>query len=311
MNTIEARYVPVAQIRPNPNQPRKRFSKESLAELADSIRAHGVIQPVEVEALPDGGYMLHHGERRWRAAKLAGLETIPAVIAAAQDDDTLLVRGLLENLYREDLNPIEEAQVFRGLLDAGWTRIRISRETGINLNRIAGRLDWLALEPEIQALVAAGTLPRNEQLARELRRLSPEVRVPLARKLAAHGVGLKGSLNAVTRAREKLERAAPANDAPPHPTPMIRHGVNGNGNGTPLLTVYEAAAQMCRSCYLKPRGEVVPAWELVQAAASAVCEACQKKDGPALPDICRNCPGVAMVKAMMGGLAEQGDGSHD
>src|SRR5690606_18478990 len=138
----------------NPDQPRTVFDDVTLAELAESVKAHGVIQPVEVEALEDGRYRLHHGERRLRAARMAGLEASPAVVAGHRNDEELLVRGLLENLHREDLNPIDEAQVFRSLLEMGWTRTRIARETGRAQSIVSGRLAWLEMEPEIRKLVA-------------------------------------------------------------------------------------------------------------------------------------------------------------
>lgn len=295
----------------NPDQPRSTFDPVTLAELAESIKTHGVIQPVEVEARPDGRYILHHGERRWRAAKLAGLPTIPAVIAAPQDGETLLVRGLLENLHREDLNPIDEARVFRGLLDAGWTRMRIARETGRSLPTVTCRLAWLELEPAIQRLVAVGHLPVDVRLANKLLGLTPEVRVSLAEKLAARAMSLQGCLAAVDRTVEKLAAPPPKREryraAAPHahPVPMIRHGAPGipaDANGSaprPGMAVREAAEAMCRVCNWRPKGDLVPSWILVEQAAAETCEACQKRDGPALPDVCRNCPGVALVKALV------------
>lgn len=310
----EYREIAVTLIDRNPAQPRTSFPRESLAELAESIKVHGVIQPVEVEETADGRYMLHHGERRWRAAKMAGLETIPAIVAPPRDAETALVRGLLENLYREDLNPIDEARVYRELAGAGWTRMRIARETGRSQATITGRLAWLEMEPEIQAHVAAGRLPVTG-LAEALRGLPPEVRVPLADKLARQAAGLRGCLAAVERVKEILAerekaRAAAGREAPRHLMPMLRYAPAGNGAGDPAQeparSVYDAAVAMCRDCYIRPRGDVIPSWTLVEEAAAATCEACQKRDGPAIPDVCRNCPGVTMVKAL---LAKTGAGT--
>lgn len=312
---MEYRDIPIDQIDRDPAQARTSFPPESLAELAESIKAHGVIQPVEVEALPDGRYRLHHGERRWRASKLAGRETIPAIVAPPRAEDEAVVRGLLENLHREDLNPIDEARVYKRLIDMGWRVMRIARETGRAQATISGRLAWLEMEPEIQKLVAAGHLPRSETLATALRKLTPEVRVPLAEKMAAKALSLKGCVAAVERAAEKLAAPPPKRNyyrEPSHPVPMVRHGapgipVHANGSAPAIgRNVHDAADAMCRACHWRPKVDYVPSWEIIEAEAAAVCAECQKRDGPALPDICRNCPGVKMLRALTAREQEKG-----
>ena len=113
--------LPISQVEPGLKQPRKRFDQESLQDLADSIRIHGVIQPLTVRRLSSGYYQIIAGERRWRAAKLAGLTEVPAVIIEA-DDRKVMELGLIENLQREDLNPIEEANGYKVLLDEYGSR---------------------------------------------------------------------------------------------------------------------------------------------------------------------------------------------
>src|SRR3954447_2667117 len=112
----ELAHVPLEQIHANPRQPRKRFEHESTAGLAESLRTQGIIQPGVLRPRLEGGYRLIAGERRWRAAREAGLQTVPAVIREADDRDTLLL-GLVENVAREDLSPIEEARAYAMLLD--------------------------------------------------------------------------------------------------------------------------------------------------------------------------------------------------
>lgn len=313
--------IPVEQIDRDPNQPRTHFDEVALAELAESIREHGVIQPVEVEATGDGRYKLHHGERRWRAAKLAGLATVPAVVAEVFDDEVALIRGLLENLHREDLNPIDEANVYARLVAMGWARTRVCREVGRSPAHVAGRMAWLEMEPEIQKLVALGQLPISGELALALAKLAPEVRVPLVEKMVTHALSLKACLNAVDRAAEKLARREEAERAgkerqrdyarevvagPAHPVPMVRYGapgvpVNANGNAPKVGRAALAAAKaMCDRCSWRPRGEVIPSWEIVEAAAAATCAECARRDGYPLPAVCENCPGVAMLKALVG-----------
>ncbi len=144
--------IPVHAIQPNPFQPRQQFSDEELEALAASIKAHGVLQPVLVRP-KDNGYELVAGERRWRAAQRAGLTEIPAVIRPCSDDEVLAL-ALIENLQRKDLNPLEEAQAYRTLIDRfGLTQEQIAQQVGKSRAAIANTLRLLSLpEPIKQAL---------------------------------------------------------------------------------------------------------------------------------------------------------------
>ena len=150
--------LPISQVEPGLNQPRKRFDPESLSDLADSIRIHGVIQPVTVRRLASGYYQIIAGERRWRAAKQAGLEEIPAVIIEA-DDRKVMELGLIENLQREDLNPAEEARGYQTLMEEyGLTQEQVAERMGKSRPAIANTLRLLALPEELLTLVEDGTL---------------------------------------------------------------------------------------------------------------------------------------------------------
>ena len=134
--------LPLAQVEPGLKQPRKRFDEETLADLADSIRTHGIIQPLTVRRLSSGYYQIIAGERRWRAAKLAGLSEVPAVIIEA-DDRKVMELGLIENLQREDLNPMEEAMGYQELMQQhGYTQEQVAKRVG--KSRPAGKT---ALQP--------------------------------------------------------------------------------------------------------------------------------------------------------------------
>jgi ParB family chromosome partitioning protein len=149
--------IPIAAIRPNPQQPRHRFASAELATLTASIRAHGVLQPVLVTETIDG-YQLVAGERRVRAAAAAGLERIPAVIRQL-DDQSQLELALVENLQREDLDPIEAANGFRRLIDEfGFNHEQIAARVGRARSTVANTLRLLDLAPVVQAAVADGTL---------------------------------------------------------------------------------------------------------------------------------------------------------
>ncbi len=149
--------VPVGQIDVNPNQPRKAFNSETLSEMVASIRTSGVIQPVIVRR-HGSGYQLIAGERRWRAARLAGLERIPAIVREATDAQSLEL-ALIENLLREDLNSMEAAEAYQKLLaEFGWTQEELAQRIGKDRTSIANSLRLLRLPEEIQADLRAGRL---------------------------------------------------------------------------------------------------------------------------------------------------------
>ena len=150
--------LPISQVEPGLNQPRKRFDEEALADLASSIEEHGIIQPLTVRRLPTGYYQIIAGERRWRAAKLAGRDKVPVVIIEA-DDRKVMELGLIENLQREDLNPVEEAEGYLALLtDFGMTQEELARRMGKSRPAIANALRLTALPPSVRAMLVEGTI---------------------------------------------------------------------------------------------------------------------------------------------------------
>ncbi len=150
--------LPISQVEPGLNQPRKRFDDEALADLAASIEEHGIIQPLTVRRLSTGYYQIIAGERRWRAAKLAGRDKVPVVIIEA-DDRKVMELGLIENLQREDLNPVEEAEGYLALLtDFGMTQEELARRMGKSRPAIANALRLTALPPSVRAMLVEGTI---------------------------------------------------------------------------------------------------------------------------------------------------------
>src|SRR5207237_9854079 len=148
--TEQLREIDIDRILPNSHQPQKNFDEDGLNELADSIREHGVVQPIVVRALEDGFFQLIAGERRWRASQRAGLVRIAAVVREA-DEHAALEIALIENLQREDLNPIEEAQAYEQLIvQFGMTQEEVARRVGKNRATIANMLRLLRLPPEVQ-----------------------------------------------------------------------------------------------------------------------------------------------------------------
>jgi ParB family transcriptional regulator, chromosome partitioning protein len=182
--------LPVESIVPNPRQPRQAFDDDSLAELAASIEAVGLLQPVVVRPAPRGQYELIMGERRWRACQVAGIEVIPAIVRQTSDDD-LLRDALMENLHREQLNPLEEAAAYQQLLDDfAATHEELARRIGRSRPHISNTIRLLNLPPGVQKRVAAGVLSAGH--ARALLGVEdPTVQEQLAYRIVAEGLSVR------------------------------------------------------------------------------------------------------------------------
>ncbi|HEY2313846.1 MAG TPA: ParB/RepB/Spo0J family partition protein [Streptosporangiaceae bacterium] len=182
--------LPVGYIVPNPRQPRQVFDEDSLAELAASIQAVGLLQPVVVRQNAHGQYELIMGERRWRACQLAGIDVIPAIVRQTSDDD-LLRDALIENLHREQLNPLEEAAAYQQLLDDfGTTHDELARRIGRSRPHISNTIRLLNLPPAVQKRVAAGVLSAGH--ARALLGVEdPVAQEQLAHRIVAEGLSVR------------------------------------------------------------------------------------------------------------------------
>ena len=151
-------FLPISQVESCAAQPRKQFDPDALADLADSIRQHGIIQPLTVRKLQSGYYQIIAGERRWRAARMAGLRQVPVVVIEA-DDRKAMELAMIENLQREDLNPMEEAEGYRTLMEQyGLTQEETSQRVGKSRSAVANALRLLHLSDEVRVLVEEGKL---------------------------------------------------------------------------------------------------------------------------------------------------------
>lgn len=158
METSAYRELPIYKVEPNPDQPRRDFDEEELQALADSIAVHGVIQPLTVRELPSGYYQIIAGERRWRAARLAGLSDVPVVVIEA-DDRKAMELALIENLQRQDLNPVEEALGYQALIEEyGLTQEDAAARVGKSRPAVANSLRLLGLCPEVLEKLKRGEL---------------------------------------------------------------------------------------------------------------------------------------------------------
>lgn len=199
--------LPLELIRRGRYQPRKDFDGERLQELADSIAAQGIIQPIVVRAVEEGHYEIIAGERRWRAAQIAGLSEIPVVVKEASEQDAMAI-GLIENIQRDDLNPLEEAGALQRLLgEFGLTHQQVAQAVGKSRVTITNLLRLLELTPEVKGLVEAGTLEMGH--ARALLGLKGIDQMEAAKQVVARGLSVRETERLVRRIQQREDGGAP------------------------------------------------------------------------------------------------------
>ena len=210
------RMLDIESIHPSTRQPRKHFDEGRLDELAETIRNQGIIQPLGVRNRESGGYELIAGERRWRAAQRAGLHQVPAVVRETSESQAFEL-ALVENLQREDLNPIEEAEAYQYMLaEHGHTQESLSERVGKDRSTVANALRLLKLPPSVRAMVREGRL--NMGHARALLGLEDDPSIErLARQAASHGLSVRQ-----VEALVKRERKGESRPASPEPSPAAR-----------------------------------------------------------------------------------------
>lgn len=206
--------LPIEKVRPNQDQPRKQFHEESLADLTESVRLHGILQPINVRLMASGYYQIISGERRWRAAREAGLEEIPVIVLEA-DDRKAMELGLIENLQREDLNPMEEARGYQTLIqDYGMTQEEVARQVGKSRPAVANAVRLLALPKELAEYVEADILSAGH--ARALLGLSdPGEMKAAADKVAQRQLSVRQTEELVRQLNRNVRQEEPKAPAVP------------------------------------------------------------------------------------------------
>lgn len=234
----------LSQIEPNRDQPRKIFSEEALNELADSIREHGVLQPLLVRPLPGGSYQLVAGERRWRASRMAGLQEVPVVIREMDEEQAMEI-ALIENLQREDLNAIEEATGYKQLMERyGMTQEQVAKRVGKSRPAIANALRLLNLPQKVMDMVGEGEVSPGH--ARALLAFDDQDRiVEIAQKVKTGKYSVRDIERMGKNQDEKKEKAAKAPEEPAW------------GGKSAFLTEMEIAMsmEMGRKVRIIPNGE--------------------------------------------------------
>ena len=237
--------LPPGAIVPNSRQPRRHFDPDALSALSASIRQLGLLQPVVVRRRPDSGYELVMGERRWRAAQQAGLSSIPALIIDT-DDRGSLERAIVENVHREDLNPIEEAAAYRQLVEeAGLTQEQLAERVGLSRSTVGNVMRLLDLPDSIQAMVIQGKLSGGHAKAL-LALLGHPLLERIAQRVAAGGLTVRETEELVRRERE--EREDPASPEPPS-----RRSARGRADAG-LLEISEALSDQLQTRVVVSKG---------------------------------------------------------
>lgn len=203
-------HIPIKNIRPNPYQPRKTFSKRALEELSQSIKEYGVIQPISIRRINDDNYELVAGERRLRAAELVDLESIPSIVLSMKDQDSAII-ALIENLQREDLNFIEEAEGFQQLIeDHGFTQQELAQKVGKNQSTVANKLRILRLDTEIKKILLENNL--SERHARALLKLhDKELQMAVLEKIIKNDLNVKKTEDLIKGMLEDMTKEEPSN----------------------------------------------------------------------------------------------------
>lgn len=217
-NTVEEKSgitkLRISQLEPKADQPRRVFEGEALAELADSIAAHGVLQPILVREIADGHFQIIAGERRYRASKMAGLTEVPVIVLDKDDLETAQI-SLIENIQREDLNPVEEAQAYRALIvNYNLTQEEVSAKVGKGRSTITNSLRLLDLTDEVVAMLSAGELSAGH--ARALLALKDKSKeIPLAAKLVAAGLSVRAAEDIVRKENKLTQKEETEGEALP------------------------------------------------------------------------------------------------
>lgn len=202
---IELHHLPIELLQRGRYQPRKEFPEEKMQELANSIRVQGIIQPIIARLVMNGRYEIIAGERRWRAAQLAGLKEVPVIVKEIQDDSALAI-ALIENIQRENLNPIEEAIALQRLLDEfSMTHQQIAHSVGKSRTTVTNLLRLLSLQPDVKSLVEQGKLEMGH--ARALLALTGDWQSKLAQKICAESLSVRETERLVSQWQNPTTKA--------------------------------------------------------------------------------------------------------
>lgn len=281
--------VSLRDIRPNPMQPRRKFDKRGLKELAESIENVGLVQPIVVEEISPGKYFIIDGERRFRACQMIkGVGSIDVVIKERLPDDgrERLLQAVVANVQREDLNPVEEGRAYKKMqTEFGFSINRISQMTGKALMTVKARIELLDLDDETLSLVEKNKLPVDRRIVLALLSLPEDIRHKVTSRMIQNDLTIKAALKVI----EKIQVAIESGDGKPW-----THTRN-----IPAIAIAEKKTIRNRRTWglLQQVGKA-PSWELLVQAAESTCNECSLRD-LANETICGECPAVFLVTNLM------------
>jgi len=286
--------VPISYIQPNPKQPRQTFDEDELRQLAVSVKEHGVIQPLIVcPPNSEGFYVLIAGERRWRAAQIAELETVPAIIRTPPNEDDLLVLAVIENVNREDMSLVEEGDAYLQLKNMGWSNTRIAIAVGVNDVRVGHCINCASLPSGTRVLIRSGELfTSNKFIAalKDIADMDPDACDDLATELARTCPTLKAAIKSADGVLAYLRN--------------IKKPAKANGKHK--IPIFEIASQAAKldlddsDTQAPPKWDVlhqaglVPPWNIVAQAARNICSNCELRD-IASSVMCSACTAAQML----------------
>jgi ParB family chromosome partitioning protein len=285
-------HLPIHRVYRNPGQPRKVFKKDSLEELAASIKEHGVIQPITVEHIPSklGDYMIVTGERRWRASKLAAKTTIPAIVQQASNHNgrERLILGIVENVQREDMNPIDEAEAYRILKDVhAMTPGEIARKVGKSASWVNMALQRLQLNPKVIDLIRRDLLSADRRLVSALLSVEdPAAQLGVAERAVEHKMTIVGVVSYAYQISRALQSA------------KVRRGRKAKSPAMGMarqkyeLDIDDETAPPNWTA-LEQLGTTVP-WRVIVESVNRTCAGCELRS-MASQEICGRCPAVDML----------------
>ena len=291
----QTKLLNVNSIVPNPKQPRKIFDEVALQDLAQSIKGRGVLQPILVEKDHHGkGYLLVAGERRWRAARMANVKLIPALVRSKHSSDQdLLVDAMVENIHRQDMNPVDEGEAIQVLIEEmGLSVQQAALKLGVNRARLDNGLMFVRADPRIKQMVIDGSLPSTPDVTRTLMQIPDESqRLNVAKEMASKKLTVKECIAVAKKAAKELTEGQANNEQA------------GNEKNTAKLP--RACTVALRSHKLdktqwnaaKQLGKVPP-WEDMVTQAENTCKACDMAD-VASSGICNTCPLVDFIGRLM------------
>jgi ParB/RepB/Spo0J family partition protein len=265
------------KITTNPQQPRQDFDLDGLAALAESIKQHGLINPISVEDLGNGTYQLIDGERRWRAAKIAGLQTIEASVRPPMNgtgDRDRLALALVANIQRQEMNPAEEGHAYIKLRKLGYTLDQIGEMVGLHSSNVRNRLAITEFEPEIQALFGSRALPLHYDVIKGINELPAERRVEVMTRLASRNATISTIKTICKRIASQQEQ------------PYVKQ------QGTPATRAQKGGKWDA----LHQVGQA-PQWQVLIKAVEETCKACDLYPA-ASEKTCRQCPLPEMLRRL-------------